>query len=79
MKSILVLLKVINTSLSSISLQSLFYQTIHRIYFIFHIILSFHTLSHLFLSSQILFYTKHTLYEFQNVTTNNQPNMTRAV
>lgn len=58
---ILVLLKVINTSLSSTSLQSLFYQIIHQIYSVSHIILSSHNLSHHFLSSQFVFQTKHTL------------------
>jgi hypothetical protein len=63
-KGIVVILKIMNTSLFSISLLFLLYQTIHQIYYISHIFLSSHTLSYLFLSSHFLFTTKHTIKVF---------------
>jgi len=55
------LFKIKHTSLSSISLFFLLYQTTHQIYYISHLFLSSHTLSHLFLSSHFLLTPKHTI------------------
>jgi hypothetical protein len=55
----LVLLNIINTSLFSISLIFLLYQSTHQIYSNSHLFLSSLTLSRLFLSSYFLSITKH--------------------
>jgi hypothetical protein len=62
-RGIFVLSKLINISLSSISLLFILNQTIHQIYSISLIFLSSHSLSHLFLSSHFLFATKQSISE----------------
>jgi len=61
LKGIFVLFDTIKTSLFSISFTFLLYQTIPQIYHISDLFLSSHTPSYLLPSSQLLFYTKHTL------------------
>jgi hypothetical protein len=63
----LVLSKIINISLFSISSIFLLYQPTYQIYSISHLFLSSHTLSYLFLSSHFLTSSKHTIREWIEV------------